>query len=725
MEDEKRIENEVTSDTSSAASDSGALGEDVYTEGDDSEKGISARRKKNQALFDEELREMAARLFKGDYDMNKKNGGCDRGYYLSNMTLSTEHIIDVLEEHNAKIKLYRDLDSYDYFIQPVFEGRPQEIVELSRFMGTCGDTILVNKGGIVNSKSNMAGIRDFLGSFVDMKDKNAHYFHKTIGFNEKCDLFKGINIIPLGIEKDEQNKETVQKMLESEFMPDNKTLRAIGRRGDFDTFKQGIQELVKPYPLLVFALAVGVYGVVLQWLDYSYKLNGWDNLVVNIAAGGKGSTSSIGKSITTELMLVMFGRPKGLMAKYDTTRAKRDDILKQLKIVPLCTDDFVVGIANRTIREKAGVVRDYIFSGSSGETKGTYNNDSIQYYCPLVTSTEERLVNILALSGVEMGGARRLLEIACELGDLTKDKEHADKLQRLVGENYGFIDEFIKGLTEKGIGIDEIKRDIEDSEKQLNELNLFKSCNDSHIAGDWNRTLAIIAVCIDLLNKSFGFEGDGELNYIGVIQVLVKNIKENMAIYSECRDMSKELNKNADNEEPMYLPYINNVYAKYYGNPSMFKKSREQYQKEVIEKCEEYENAVTGFDKAAIERKKLLTGCIGFEGYVHDCEDRCLLVRGEKNMKWLMGIENESNDVFKSIVRMMLRDGVMIKGNGQGENANTVKLKIGNTRTNYYAINLDLIENGNKTLGLDFLECLYDSEGDIVDVDDEQEGDEE
>lgn len=720
MEDEKRIENEVTSDTSSA---SGASGEDVYTEGDDSEKGISARRKKNQALSDEDLKEMAAKLFKGDYDYNKGNSGCYKGYYLKNSKSPIARgIIDTLEESNAEIKLCQSLEDGESYIQLLVNGEKQEMMLLSQFDSAYGDNKLKNRR-ITIDKSDLGGRRDFVKNFTSMS-QNINFFHSTIGFTQKCDLFKGINIIPLGIEKDGQNKETVQKMLESEFMPNDK-LEGVEHKGDLETFKKGIQELVKPYPLLVLSLAVGVYGVVLQWLKYNDKIkNNEQNMVLNFAARKDvdGASSSFGKSVASKLMLAMFGEPEDLTIGFNTTSARRDEILRQLGVVPLCISDFNLEVNNKTNSERANIIRNYVFGGVSGKTREVYGKKSVKYYAPLVTSTEESLIYCLAVSGAEMGSARRLLEISCESGSLTKDKEHSDAIEELVGNNHGFIDEFIKSLYEQGIGIDAINEEIKDSEKNLNKLRLFDNYAYNNIGEAWIKRLAIIATCIELLNKAFGFEGDDKLNCTSVIAILVKNIGENLNTYNQCRNMSKELNADTSEDETyLYWTYINNIYNNYNRHKDdMFKQSKDVYKETVIKECEKH--AADGNER---KRKEILAGCIGFENITPDCEDRHLFVRGEKNMKWLMGIENESNDVFKSVVRMLLRNGAMIRGNGQGENANTVKLKISKTRTNYYAINLDVIESDRGKPSYDLLGELYESEGDIVDIDDEQEGDEE
>lgn len=684
---------------------------------------ISNRRKKNLALSVEEVKELVARLFSGNFDYTETEKGVYKGYWLRDIgSRVTKSIIDTLEKCHAKIKIYQCLDNDITYVQLIVNDREYEMMSLSEFNSTRGDNLMVNRR-VVADRSDLYGKRDFMVNLASMP-QNINYCHTRIGFDGECRWFKGITLVPLT----EDSRDMVSRLVPIERLTDRKDNSIsdsykdnvklnIERSGDFETFKDGIKTLIKPYPMLTLALAVSVYGVVLQWLYYAGKLNNKENLVMNIAADESKNSSSFGKTTTCKLALVMFGNPESLMSRYDITSARRNERLKELGVVPMCTDDFGVKIQDKSSKEQANIVRKYVFDGHFGETKDVYGKRAVKYYSPLLTSTEYSILKNLAVASQENGGLRRLLEITCEPGDLTADDKHADDLDEFMSRNHGFIDEFIRGLKDKGITADKISGEIDDAYKQLRSGNLFKNSGIYKSIGDaWLHRLAIIAECVELLNKAFDFEGDDKLDYLAVTKILLDNIKNNMRLFSAYRNPDKQAKDTEELSLPLYYNYYMNILQNYAMNKDKFKETRDSYKCEVIEKIGLLERTVTGIDKAEKVRKELLENNIGFVDYYKECKNRCLFVSGVNNIKWLMGIEDESNDKFKSIVRMMLRDGVMFKGNGQGENANTVKIKIGDVRGNYYVVDLGFMEDNFKFQAMQAAELseLYDymEEGD-------------
>jgi hypothetical protein len=362
----------------------------------------------------------------------------------------------------------------------------------------------------------------------------------------------------------------------------------------------------------------------------------------------------------------------------------------------------------------------------SGDTKEKFRGVSEKFYSPLITTTEERLVEMLCYNSGKAGYIRRLIEIQGEKGDFTVDKEHADKLNKFISEYHGFVDYYIEQLRDvlsqniEGDNVnansivEQLNNRWEDKKTSLNKKDKIKKAHP--IVKAFIDTIALIEVCVESLNEVFCIG----MSEQAIEDILIKNISNNVKYFSYFRE-DAYTGKVDDEDKPSVLKYLFNVYSSYFeDNDIDFLRANERdnledvanrynilpkvkyeqflkmeqtmldrqaeleselldcevYSEEYFEKLREIESA---------RRSNALSGAIvGFYETMAD-GNKYLFITGDDVMRDMLGISDMSYDFFKKVCKTLVDLKYMLPG--QNKDANTIKRSINGIRKNYYVIN--------------------------------------
>ena len=200
----------------------------------------------------------------------------------------------------------------------------------------------------------------------------------------------------------------------------------LAERGLLENYKRGLQELVAPQPALYTVLVAATGGMLSQALNTQDS-----NILLNLMG-----QSSIGKSTAERLALSFFGNYNDLMTTYNTTKCFLEEQLASRFIIPVVIDDILAGHTGSSTKVISKEMNDLIFRLATGLTKGKHQSAPQRYYSSVIASSEVSLVDKL-LSLEANGQFYRLIELQVEKGDLTKDLDHASKLEELMEESYG------------------------------------------------------------------------------------------------------------------------------------------------------------------------------------------------------------------------------------------------------------------------------------------------
>lgn len=252
-------------------------------------------------------------------------------------------------------------------------------------------------------------------------EHNYLFKHKTIGWGS---IEEDYNVFKQEIRL--HDIYTAEGNLGSEYIGELKP--DLGKKGTIDGYLKGLKELVIGNPKLELAIIIGFSGFITQAL----KIEGVhdSNILINFT----GKTSS-GKTTTTKLALTPFGKSDKLLKSFNTTQAKSEVDMNVYGVIPYIIDDKLVGIDLNNKRDVNSIVAE-IMSISQGKIKERHNsNEGGEFYCPVLMSSEESIAEAISEAKVK-GSYYRFLEIECN-NDLTKDGDHANKLDKFMSENYG------------------------------------------------------------------------------------------------------------------------------------------------------------------------------------------------------------------------------------------------------------------------------------------------
>lgn len=306
----------------------------------------------------------------------------------------------------------------------------------------------------------------------------------------------------------------------------------IGMLGDRETFEEKVRSLICGNSRLELLLVTGVSGLICQALDLPDT-----NLLINLTG-----RTSIGKTVSSQLALVSSGNPTKLMVSFNSTDNSIEETMLNYKTVPFVIDDKLARSRGQTQDQLARELMDYVFRMSTSHLKGRMNSNKSfsKIYCPVITSTEESMVNLLRTAGEKKGQFYRIIEIPCEPGQLTNSSEHAIKINEFCTSNYGIAMEyFSKWFMQNNLYGNELYRLYNDFRRQMTtefrsvdgtgrmanraaiiilSAKLFEDCFKLGIGLDGIKTLLL-----DSAEASFAKRDQSEVCYDRVQEYVLKH----------------------------------------------------------------------------------------------------------------------------------------------------------------------------------------------------------
>lgn len=340
-----------------------------------------------------------------------------------------------------------------------------------------------------------------------------HYTHKNIGW-DTCIHKKVFKLFRL-----EDNSGGVP----SEYIGSLQ----IAKKGTVEEYISQVKKIVVGHPRLELAFALSVVGILLQ----DMKL-----VDANITINFCGETSS-GKSQATKMPLSMYGTASDLFQTFNSTDNKMELQMAEYKVLPLILDDKVVNLQGETERRARSELVKLIFRYSTGHVKGRMNDGGTsfsKYYCPVILSTEESIIDMMKQSATG-GQTYRFFEIPCKRGELTTSEKHSEELEQLMSDFGGVGGEaFVHWMLINGMY----------GEKLMDQFNIWKE-KILHDFGDASyrhrmaQRTAVIMLSSDLLNQCF----DLNMNLDGIQELLFTSIE---LAFSKTKSADKTLIKVRD-----------------------------------------------------------------------------------------------------------------------------------------------------------------------------------
>jgi hypothetical protein len=335
---------------------------------------------------------------------------------------------------------------------------------------------LADIGYMVDDNMTKGDIADFINS--KLKRCDFSYSHEKLGWG----FYKGNKVIKLA-----------NILTENESIPSKYTGGLdLNKRGSWEDFVMGVKKLIIGSPRLELALVLGVCGLIIQ------ELNESDTNIVFCYYG----PSSTGKTQATKIPLTLFGDPNQLFMTFNSTENRMETQLAEYRILPAIMDDKLIGINGESEKRRSFTVINHIFRYAAGHVRGrSLDKQSFtKYFCPIVISSEESIIDMLN-SGKPKGQYFRILEVPCERGELTKNKEHSKQLEKFIRNNYGFAgDKFAEWLLSEQMYGDKLKDKYFEWHRKIdNDLG------DTEYSSRMANRIAVILLAGDLLNKCFDF----------------------------------------------------------------------------------------------------------------------------------------------------------------------------------------------------------------------------
>lgn len=335
-----------------------------------------------------------------------------------------------------------------------------------------------------------------------IENKEFTITHQEIGFGTylKREVIKLFNI------------ETEEGSIESEYVGKAR----ISKMGSLDGFKAGVKELIIGIPRLELSLISGICGLIVQKLDEEDT-----NIVVNFYG-----ESSSGKTQTSKISTMFYGKPKDLTKTFNTTENQMEKEMAVYKIIPAIMDDKLVGLNKESTRKKSDSIVNDIFRYASGHVKGRMHDKEsfVSYYSPVLITTEKSIMKLIKSKSSE-GQYFRMFEIPCEPGELTKSIEHSNELGEFFKNNYGYGgEEFARWAMQNDIFGDKLKKIYNKwREKVVSDFNGIG------YAARMSNRMAVLMLAGELLNDCFEFN----INLDNIQSLLMDSVKVAFSIAKE------------------------------------------------------------------------------------------------------------------------------------------------------------------------------------------------
>lgn len=326
----------------------------------------------------------------------------------------------------------------------------------------------------------------------------------------------------------------------------------LEQKGTLEQYIQGIRELVVPYPKLFTVYIAGASGIVIQALKKADT-----NIIMNIYG-----ESSSGKTTAEEVALSFWGKPE---APGFNTINRTEEILAQRIIMPTILDDMLSACSSSGEKAKQREVLEHIFRFSTGRIKGRMGQTDLKFYGAAIASSEIPLLS-KTLNSDTTGQFYRMIELSIRRGELTKDAEHAKRLEKLIQQNYGLgAYELGKYMVQHNYIEDGLSKIYDEEYKSLVEdKRLSQYCRAA------NR-LAILLVAARLINECFELHAQIDIIKEVLISAVVQSTKpldKRKAAYKELESLIAQNRKAfSDTQEDFKLGQHIGVYRKnVYGN---------------------------------------------------------------------------------------------------------------------------------------------------------------
>lgn len=344
-----------------------------------------------------------------------------------------------------------------------------------------GLTVLANFSRditLIDIQRAIATLRD------NAKDMPTYFTFKVTGWHKvgltKDDMFLGAKII--------DGSGTSYPLLPGESHPTSK--------GKLDAWKETAAEAIKDNIYAQIILATSFAGALIARLDI-------EPLIVNLC--GK---TSIGKSTFERLAVSVWSAPKDerLFLNFNST---------ELALLTRMNNNYGIMVAiddTSTNRDNDLIKLIYQLSAKRSRDKIRKGNE-LEKVCKWATSmllSSETSVLEKRQSGKQanedkQGFRRRLLELRLKQGDLTRDAEHANSIDRSTRENYGLAGyAFVEFLfAHRETIFDEIQENFETYKKEWRN-----QAGGIALEQALAEPAALIHVTCDIINEVLGLEFD-------------------------------------------------------------------------------------------------------------------------------------------------------------------------------------------------------------------------
>lgn len=326
----------------------------------------------------------------------------------------------------------------------------------------------------------------------------------------------------------------------------------IKQKGNLRQYIQGIKELVVPYPKLFTVYVAGASGIVTQALKFPDT-----NIMLNIY-GESGS----GKTTAENVALSLWCRPE---AQGFNTLNRTEELLAQRFIMPMTLDDMQSACSSSGKRARQQEILNHIFRFSTGKIKGRMRQTDSEFYGATLASSENPLLS-KTLDAETTGQFYRMIELQVSKGELTKDVEHARRLENLIREHYGLgAYELGKYMVQQGYTGEKLQGLYERQHQGL--------LDDRRLEG-YSRAanrLAVLTVTTTLINKCFNLNANiddiKEVLFNAVVQS-TQPLDKRAKAYDELEKIVNQSKEYFSNSQSAFKPGLHigvfkkNVYGK-------------------------------------------------------------------------------------------------------------------------------------------------------------------
>lgn len=236
----------------------------------------------------------------------------------------------------------------------------------------------------------------------------------------------------------DQNKEVIlNQMLQIRSRCVNEIADSL-HCGDSENIEEWINDFTEYLtysPKSALIISAAATGLVRQLLPYTKENN------INMNIVGK---PAHGKSIICHFALSLFGDPRELEGSFvDSDVAMELNRVKR-PVIPYVLDERMLKIEDSSDKAKRQKVLMDIFKEYEGKAKEKTAGKGVELsgertYSPIISTSVERMLDVILDTGRDLGQYRRFIEIELEKkSDLFKDAEMADKAENLAYTKYGY-----------------------------------------------------------------------------------------------------------------------------------------------------------------------------------------------------------------------------------------------------------------------------------------------